>query len=80
MCPVLAIYGKEDILGYINGTLEDAEEEQDIESLVENDPRAAEIVCNLSNTYLGDHKTFDADAQKRLEKLRKIAVRTNHMA
>ena len=29
MSPVLAVYGKEDILGYVRGTLEDDEERQE---------------------------------------------------
>jgi hypothetical protein len=73
MSPVLAIYGKEHILGYVRGTLEDDEEQQDIESLVESDPRAARVVCDLQLTDIGDCEAFDEAARHRLGKLQRIA-------
>lgn len=73
MSPVLAIYGREDILGYVRGTLDDDEEKKEIESLVESDPRAAEIVCGLRKVNLGDHWAFDDAAYRRLRKLQSIA-------
>lgn len=73
MSPVLAIYGREDILGYVRGTLEDDEEKNEIESLVESDPRAAEIVCNLHRVSLGDQWAFDDAARRRLQNLQSIA-------
>lgn len=73
MSPVLAIYGREDILGYVRGTLEDEEEKNEIESLVESDPRAAQIVCKLHRVNLGDHWAFDDAAHRRLRKLQSIA-------
>lgn len=73
MSPVLAIYSKEDILGYVRGTLEDEEEKHDIESLVESDPRAAKVVCKLSDMNSDDQWTFEDSARQRLEKLQQIA-------
>jgi len=80
MSPVLAVYGKEDILGYVRGTLEDDEERQEIEDLVESDPRAATIVCKLQLSELGDGWTFDVPARNRLRKLRKIAEESGVLA
>lgn len=77
MSPVLAIYGKEDILGYVRGTLEDEEEKQDIESLVESDPRAAKVVCKLTDMRFDDRWTFEESAQQRLDKLRRIVKESN---
>tara|TARA_Y100001934_G_scaffold210509_1_gene249112 strand:- start:68 stop:310 length:243 start_codon:yes stop_codon:yes gene_type:complete len=74
MSPVLAIYGKEDILDYIRGTLEDDEEKKEIESLVESDPRAARIVSDLQITDLSDQWALDAATRQRLERLQTIAV------
>jgi hypothetical protein len=73
MSLVLAIYGKDHILGYVRGTLEDDEEKQDIESLVESDPRAAKIVNKLEVTEVGDRWATDNSARRRLEKLQRIA-------
>ena len=73
MSPVLAIYGKDHILGYVRGTLEDDEEKQDIESLVESDPRAAKIVLELESADLGDPWALDDAVQRRLKKLQEIA-------
>ncbi|KJE36538.1 hypothetical protein UF64_02235 [Thalassospira sp. HJ] len=73
MSPVLAIYGKEHILAYVRGTLEDDEEKQDIESLVESDPRAAKIVLELEFAELGDPWALDGAVQRRLKKLQQIA-------
>lgn len=80
MSPVLAIYGKDHILGYVRGTLEDDEEKQDIESLVESDPRAAKIVCKLDDTDIGDQWTFDDSARRRLQRLRRIATEADVLA
>lgn len=73
MCAVLAIYGKEDILAYVRGTLGDKEEQQEIESLVESDLRAADVVESIQADYIGDDGTFDIEAFRRLKKLREIA-------
>lgn len=73
MSLVLAIYGKDHIIGYVRGTLEDEEEKQDIESLVESDPRAARIVKKLEVADLGDRETSDDCARRRLRKLQSIA-------
>ena len=73
MSPVLAIYGKEHILGYVRGTLQDDEEKHEIESLVQSDPRAARIVSDLKMTHLGDSWAFDQGAKCRLEYLQEIA-------
>ncbi|MDG4718475.1 MULTISPECIES: hypothetical protein [Thalassospira] len=80
MSPVLAIYGKEHILGYIRGTLEDDEEKHEIESLVKSDPRAARIVCDLQMTDISDHWALDAPARHRLERLQAIADRAGILA
>ena len=80
MSLVLAIYGKDHILGYVRGTLEDDEEKQDIESLVESDPRAAKIVNKLEVTEVGDQWTTDNSAQRRLEKLQRIAEEADVLA
>jgi hypothetical protein len=80
MSPILAIYGKEHILGYIWGTLEDEEEKQDIESLVESDPRAARIVCDLRMDSLSDQWALDVMARRRLERLQNIAVNAGILA
>ncbi|MBO6809267.1 MULTISPECIES: hypothetical protein [unclassified Thalassospira] len=79
MSPVLAIYGKDHILGYVRGTLEDDEEKQDIESLVESDPRAAKIVRKLSEVDLDDQGTVDDSVRRRLEKLQNIATQADIM-
>ncbi|HCK20363.1 MAG TPA: hypothetical protein DHW36_17760 [Thalassospira sp.] len=79
MSPVLAIYGKDHILGYVRGTLEDDEEKQDIESLVESDPRAAKIVRKLSEVDLDDQETVDDSVRRRLEKLQNIATQADIM-
>ncbi len=79
MSPVLAIYGKDHILGYVRGTLEDDEEKQDIESLVESDPRAAKIVRKLSEVDIDDQGTFDDSVRRRLEKLQNIATQADIM-
>ena len=79
MSPVLAIYGKEHILAYVRGTLEDDEEKQDIESLVESDPRAAKIVRKLSEVDIDDQGTVDDSVRRRLEKLRNIATQADIM-
>ncbi len=79
MSPVLAIYGKDHILGYVRGTLEDDEEKQDIESLVESDPRAAKIVRKLSEVDIDDQGTVDDSVRRRLEKLRNIATQADIM-
>ena len=78
MSLVLAIYGKDHILGYVRGTLEDDEEKQDIESLVESDPRAARIVKKLEVTDVGDRWTSDDCARRRLKRLQSIA-RNSHI-
>ena len=80
MSPVLAIYGKDHILGYVRGTLEDDEEKQDIESLVESDPRAAKIVNKLEVTEVGDRWATDNSARRRLEKLQHIAEEADVLA
>lgn len=80
MSPVLAVYGKEDILGYVRGTLEDDEEMQEIENLVESDPRAARIVCKLHFIELGDAWAFDERARGRLDKLQRIAEESGVLA
>jgi anti-sigma factor RsiW len=79
MSPVLAIYGKDHILGYVRGTLEDDEEKQDIESLVESDPRAAKIVRKLSEVDIDDQGTVDDSVRRRLEKLQNIATQADVM-
>ncbi|KZB73304.1 MULTISPECIES: hypothetical protein [Thalassospira] len=79
MSPVLAIYGKDHILGYVRGTLEDDEEKQDIESLVESDPRAAKIVRKLSEVDIDDQGTVDDSVRRRLEKLQNIATQAGIM-
>ncbi|MBS8275450.1 hypothetical protein DYI21_17805 [Thalassospira tepidiphila] len=79
MSPVLAIYGKDHILGYVRGTLEDDEEKQDIESLVESDPRAAKIVRKLSEVDIDDQGTVDDSVRRRLEKLQNIATQADIM-
>ncbi|MCC9624355.1 hypothetical protein LPB41_21950 [Thalassospira sp. MA62] len=73
MSPVLAIYGKEHILGYVRGTLESTEEKQEIESLVQSDPRAASIVEQMKANQLSDGKTVDFSACYRLRRLQGIA-------
>ena len=73
MCAVLAIYGKEDILAYVRGTLGDKEEQQEIESLVKSDLRAADVVENIQADDIGDDGTFDIEAFRRLRKLREMA-------
>ncbi|WP_417836848.1 hypothetical protein [Thalassospira tepidiphila] len=73
MSLVLAIYGKDHILGYVRGTLEDDEEKQDIESLVESDPRAARIVKKLEVTDCGDQWTSEDNVRRRLKRLQRIA-------
>ncbi|PKR58082.1 hypothetical protein [Thalassospira lohafexi] len=73
MCAVLAIYGKEDILAYVRGALDDKEEQQEIESLVKSDLRAADVVENIQADDIGDDGTFDIEAFRRLRKLREIA-------
>ncbi|NIY77691.1 hypothetical protein HED22_18720 [Thalassospira sp. HF15] len=73
MSLVLAIYGKDHILGYVRGTLEDEEEQQDIESLVESDPRAARIVKKLEVTDCGDQGTSEDCVRRRLKRLQSIA-------
>jgi hypothetical protein len=73
MSLVLAIYGKDHILGYVRGTLEDDEEKQDIESLVESDPRAARIVKKLEVTDCGDQSTSEDSVRRRLKRLQSIA-------
>ncbi|EKF06996.1 hypothetical protein TH2_16021 [Thalassospira profundimaris WP0211] len=80
MSLVLAIYGKDHILGYVRGTLEDDEEKQDIESLVESDPRAAKIVNKLEVTEVGDRWATDNSARRRLEKLQRIAEEADVLA
>ncbi|MEQ8391342.1 MAG: hypothetical protein RIB30_10150 [Thalassospira sp.] len=80
MTHVLAVYGKEDILCYVRGTLEDDAEKQDIESLVESDPRAASIVCKLHSIELGDAWAFDDRARRRLDKLQRIAEKSGVLA
>ena len=79
MSPVLAIYGKDHILGYVRGTLEDDEEKQDIESLIESDPRAAKIVRKLSEVDIDDQGTVDDSVRRRLEKLQNIATQADIM-
>lgn len=73
MCPVLAIYGADDILAYVRGTLVDKEEEREIERLVESDLRAADVVENIKTDQIGDDQTFDIEAFRRLRRLQKIA-------
>jgi hypothetical protein len=80
MSPVLAIYGKDHILGYIRGTLDDDEERQDIESLVESDPRAAKMVVELADADIGERWAVKSCVQRRLEKLRYIAIEANILA
>lgn len=80
MSPVLAVYGREDILGYVRGTLEDDEEMQEIEGLVGSDPRAATIVCKLQMIELGDEWTLDISACRRLRRLQKIAKNSGMLA
>jgi anti-sigma factor RsiW len=77
MSPVLAIYGKDDILAYVRGTLESDEEKQEIESLVESDPRAAEIVEKMRIADLGDPWAFDNSVRVRLSRLKTIAESLN---
>ena len=77
MSLVLAIYGKDHILGYVRGTLEDDEEKQDIESLVESDPRAARIVKKLEVTDCGDHWTSKDTVRRRLKRLQSIAYNSD---
>ncbi len=80
MSPVLAIYGKEHIFGYICGTLENEEEEQEIESLVESDPRAARIVCDLKVVNIPDQWALDQLARCRLERLQSITENSGVLA
>ncbi|NIZ01549.1 hypothetical protein [Thalassospira lucentensis] len=75
MCSVLAVYGEDDILAYVRGTLDDKEEKQEIESLVESDLRAAGVVENIDPSDLGDNGTFDLSAYRRLKRLREIAIK-----
>ena len=80
MTLVLAVYGKEDILCYVRGTLNDDAEKQEIERLVKSDPRAANIVCKLHSIELDDAWAFDERARSRLARLQRIAEESGLLA
>ncbi|MFC4235503.1 hypothetical protein ACFOY8_09700 [Thalassospira xianhensis] len=72
MTHVLAVYGKDDIVNYVLGSIDD-EEKSDIESLVQSDPRAAGIVRDIEKDHLGDGETVDLLYYRRLKKLKSLA-------
>ena len=72
MTHVLAIYGKDDIVNYVRGSIDD-EDKSDIESLVQSDPRAAGIVRDIEKGHLGDEGTIDLLHYRRLRKLKALA-------
>lgn len=72
MTYVLAVYGKDDIENYVRGSIND-EDRRDIESLVQNDPRAAGIVRDIEKGHLGDGETVDLTLYRRLCKLKSLA-------
>lgn len=72
MTHVLAVYGKDDIVNYVLGSIDD-EDKSDIESLVQSDPRAAGIVRDIEKGHLGDGETVDLLHYRRLKKLKSLA-------
>ncbi|OSQ32531.1 hypothetical protein [Thalassospira sp. MCCC 1A03138] len=72
MTNVLAVYGKDDIVSYVHGSIDD-EDKGDIENLVQSDPRAAGIVRDFEKDHLSDGKTVDFLRYRRLRKLKSLA-------
>lgn len=73
MAAVLAIYGREDILKYVQGNIETDADRHEIEQLVQSDPMAAKTVIDIEKGHVNDTKMVDFLQYRRVQRLKKLA-------
>ena len=73
MTTVLAIYGREDILKYVQGNIETDADKHEIEQLVQSDPMAAKTVIDIEKGHVNDTNMVDFLQYRRVQRLKKLA-------
>ncbi len=73
MTTVLAIYGREDILKYVQGNIETDADKHEIEQLVQSDPMAAKTVVDIEKGHVNDTNMVDFLQYRRVQRLKKLA-------
>ncbi|OKH88874.1 hypothetical protein [Thalassospira sp. TSL5-1] len=73
MTAVLAIYGREDILKYVQGNIETDADKHEIEQLVQSDPMAAKTVIDIEKGHVNDTNMVDFLQYRRVQRLKRLA-------